>query len=156
MRKILILFLMISTKGTFAQLLGNICPCGTQLVIDVDKFNFRKPRTECMKGFGLCLKVGKIYLTCQPCEGGRASRASMNEGRVTAYLKADCGRLSLHLPASLENEEMFGGEPLNEFEIEEDAIPLGDGQSSPQYRITGGLYPVERIDDELVVRLQYK
>jgi len=156
MRKILILFLMITAKGTFAQLLGNICPCGMQIVIDIDKFNLRKPRTECTKGFGFCVKIDKLYITCSPCEGGKTMKASLNNQKVTAYLRSDCGKLSLHLPASLEQEEMYAGESLREFEIEDGAIPLADGVTPAQYHIAGGIYPVEHIDDELVIRLNYK
>lgn len=155
MRKILILFLMIMAKGTFAQLLSNICPCGMMIVIDVDKFNLRKPRTECTKGFGVCFKVDKVYITCNPCEGGRHMKAALDNNRVTGYMKADCGNLTLHLPASLATDEMFAGEPLKEFEIEDDAIPLDDGKSSRLYRVRGGVYPVEQVDDELLIRLNY-
>lgn len=155
MRKILILFLMIAAKGTYAQLLSNICPCGMQIVIDVEKFNLRKPRTECTKGFGFCLKLDKVYITCNPCEGGRQMKAAQNNDRVTGYLKADCGNLTLHLPASLATDEMFAGEPLTEFEIEDDAIPLDDGKTARLYRVRGGVYPVEQADDELLIKLNY-
>ena len=155
MRKILILSLMIMSKGTFAQLLSNICPCGMQIVIDVEKFNLRKPRTECNRGFGLCFRFDKVYITCSPCEGGRQMKAVQNNDRVTGYLKADCGNLILHLPASLASDEMFAGESLKEFEIEDDAIPLDDGKTARLYRVRGGIYPVEQVDDELLIKLSY-
>jgi hypothetical protein len=42
------------------------CPPGYDHVgegITIDKFNFHKPRTDCHKGFGICMEVTP-YLLC--------------------------------------------------------------------------------------------
>ena len=147
---------MITSKVTIAQWAGSICPCGQQIVFEIEKFNFRKPRTDCRKGFGLCLKLDKIYIVCSPCEGGRPVNPELRDDMVKGYVKASCGELSIHLPASLADDKMFEGESMSEFEIDDNAIRLGDGKSGPTYSIIGGIYPVQMIGDELVINVNYK
>jgi hypothetical protein len=154
MKKILMIGLMMGFKFGFAQT-NFYCPCGQMITFYIDKSNFHKPRTNCESGFGLCLKISKITVGCQPCLGGKSVGSNLEGNNVTGYIKSSCGEVEMHLPLALADDEMFKGEKLTEFEMEEGAIEIPVPDSEKPVWIKGGTYPVYEKENELVIPLSF-
>ena len=153
MKKILILALMLTVKAASAQI-KSPCACGGMLVLEVIKFNFHKPRTDCLSGFGICLRLSPIRFECIPCSNFPSGPVAFKEDKVTCYVMASEDKLELHLPASLMMDESFQQDSFEYFEIEEDMLPFVRYDAEKIEYAKAGKYPVERRGEELVVLLQ--
>ena len=123
------------------------CPEGycAGFFIEIENFNFHKPRTECKSGFGFCLRIS-AGATCVPC----ISKLSSNEKSsvIAGYLSREI--LTLHLPKDLrekENETDF-----TSFEIEDKFFEIKYPDGNIVY-LKGGTYRVAEENDELLIRI---
>lgn len=153
MKKILILSLMLTVKAAFAQIKAP-CPCGGMLVFEITKFNFHKPKTDCLFGFGLCLKMSPIRFECVPCTSLPNGPLSFKQEMVTCYMAAFDQKLELHLPAALLEDESFLQDQAEFFELEDDMLPIPSTSAGESSYVKAGKYPVERRGEELVVSFQ--
>jgi hypothetical protein len=153
MKKLFVFLLMIVMKDSIAQIPQNFyCPCGYQLSFMFNKLNFHKPRTDCQNGFGFCARLGEINVKCVPCNGSSGLEAPrMNGNDVEAYFKYDCGQMTLHLPKVLAEDEIFKGEDVHVFEVEERSVCLSGEAAEKPVWVRGGIYPVNVQGEELVI-----
>lgn len=153
MKNLFVFLLMFLMKGSFAQIAQNFyCPCGYQLSFLFNKLNFHKPRTDCLSGFGFCARLGEINVKCVPCNGSSGLDAPRMSGDdVEGYFKYDCGQMTLHLPKALAEDELFKGEDVSFFEVEEHSVCLSGEAAGRPVWVRGGVYPVDIQGEELVI-----
>lgn len=155
MKKIFLLAICIWQQTTQAQMNTKImgeegnCPEGycAGFFVEIENFNFHKPRTECKSGFGICLRIS-AGATCIPCLNKITSNDKSSV--ITGYLSKEMA--TLHLPKSLQKEQIEKESDFRFFEIEEKTIEITYPDGSVMY-LKGGSYPVTEENNELLVRI---
>ncbi|MCX6293602.1 MAG: hypothetical protein NT127_04825 [Sphingobacteriales bacterium] len=125
------------------------CPPGTcpTFYVNLEIFNFHKPKTDCTSGFGLCIRLAS-GVTCERCLG----KSSLENGKLSVFGKLNEQTVELHFPQEIQNEKGFEDADFKTFEIEDNTFSLiqPDGKI---LLIPGGTYPVKQIDNEYVVEM---
>jgi hypothetical protein len=95
----------------------------------ITKLNFKKPRTDCQRGFGLCIKEHMHYMITDfnggECEfaiwiGGEEPHVEKNE--VFAGVAISKNKLRLALPKEIMELEEYKNEDLSFLPIEEKIV----------------------------------
>ena len=155
MKKSLIVFFTAIQFGAFAQVVKPApegqpdCPPETcpGIVINVETFNFHKPRTSCASGFGFCFKI-KVYVDCISC-----FRKSMIEnGKATIYATIDHDNAILKIPATLKEENGFENERFDSFEVEDRSISIASPDGRTLY-LKSGIYETSQLDDMIMIKI---
>jgi hypothetical protein len=125
------------------------CPPGycPTLHINLEIFNFHKPRTNCSSGFGLCCRLSST-VSCQPC-----FQKSVFDGHFMSCAALVTERtLELRVPAEIREAEGFEHSDFSTFEIESGAWQVGGDGREPKY-VKGGSYPVSEKDGYFIIVL---
>jgi hypothetical protein len=127
---------------------GN-CPEGycAGFFIEIENFNFHKPRTECTRGFGFCLRMS-VGATCIPCISKTA--ASSKTTGVTGFLMD--GMAVLHISKNIKNAIADDETEFALFDIEDKSVEIKYPGGSSVY-LKGGSYPVAKESDEFIIRI---
>ncbi len=136
-------------KASLAGYPDNPCSYGlcASSYIYLETVNFHKPRTDCKKGFGLCVRFG-VGTSCQPCEGA----TELSGYKVTGWLSVQGKTASLHLPLALEADPAFAKTDMSTFEIDEKMLSIQSKESGEQW-VKGGVYKVIRTKEDLLITL---
>jgi hypothetical protein len=113
--------------------------------VNLEIFNFHKPRTGCKSGFGLCIRF-TTGITCEYCRW----RTSLQNGQVESVVVFEGKKAIWHLPASLLQS-------LNEaeaatFELEEGMLSFTNDKGAV-FKVKGGNYPVVKNEEDLTIEL---
>lgn len=157
--KYLILVFLLSTQISYAQnnkislditTDGPDCPPGLCPVayINIEIFNFHKPRTGCKSGFGICLRLS-AGVTCEYCRW----RTSMQNNQVMTYVTFEQQKIVWHLPAAL--QQAMAETDCSTFELEEDMLEFKN-EEGKAIAAKAGNYPVVKKDDELIITIDIK
>jgi hypothetical protein len=159
MKKLLFIAALFSASSLFAQSkrlavsdeagLGFPCPNNylTTIVFTLDKLNFHKPRTNCMSGFGFCLKFS-FSLTCTEI----VPKTSVSSNAVNAWIKLTSTNAELHVPLAIRNYSDFQSEKLSSFEVESNTISFVNAAGVKKW-VKGGIYPVAKTSVDYVINL---
>lgn len=105
------------------------------IILDLDQFNFHKPRTGCISGFGFCIKLG-LTLTCRKIEA-TGDKATLINGKAHVWGSVQNESITLHFPSDLQKTRGFTADDFKSFLFEE-AVTLSYGK-----KIVAGLIPGE-------------
>jgi len=151
MKKILFLFVFfLAIKSTEAQLIK--IPVKAVLTGSITKLNFHKPKTECLKGFGFCLK-GTLNFTITANE--RMTPPTYIDGDKVVFYGIKMGTtFELHAPVAL--KQVAGNDLLDfsNFELEDgNYIAYSDGTKTITSKLKSGIYPVKLVNNDYVVTI---
>lgn len=160
MKKILLIALVLYTSLAHAQknAVGTesltdvrfiFCPDGTYptATVTLNTFNFHKPRTNCLSGFGMCIKFS-VSLYCASTTG----KSYIKNDKTIATAKINSQTVELHLPVTLKYEKGFEKTDFTKFEIEDKILSFKSSAGIEKF-VKGGVYPVTVVGDEYVVVL---
>lgn len=159
MKKLLLILLICCSHAVFAQnnktspdvTGGEIptCPVGTcpMATINIDVFNFHKPRTNCTSGFGVCLRFS-WGISCVSCY----YKGSVAGDKLTAYAKLSNAVAELHVPVGLKDAKGFEKTDMSTFEVEDKSLSFKTSTGVEKF-VRGGIYPVVVSGDEYVIKL---
>ena len=128
------------------------CPPGTcpTFYINLEVFNFHKPKTNCTSGFGLCIRFASGVI-CERCLG----KSTIENGKINVYGKLNEQNIELYFPQEIQHEKGFENADFNNFEIEDNMLSLMSAEGKT-ILIPGGNYPVKQIENEFVVEIPIK
>lgn len=128
----------------------SVCPPGMCLSANVvlNRFDLRKPRTNCSSGFGICIKIS-FSVSCEYC----SQKCYLEKDNVIGWIKVSEGTAELHLPKALEWEKAFENTDMNFFEIADNTLSVVD-ENGVEKKIGGGLYTVVVQEDEYIIQLK--
>ena len=161
MKKILLFFVVLTAAQiSFGQVLeknapasespsdcpAGYCPYGQYTITT---FNFHKPRTGCVSGFGLCIK-GDWSSGCRPCRSFRTTSVTKIEnGKAICYGEVVNGKLEFRIPAAIRTDQNFSSHEMSTFTIDKAALTIyNDGKKKVSKE---GVYPVTLSGDEYIV-----
>ena len=160
MKKILLIGLVLYTSFAHAQknAVGTksltdggfiFCPDGTYptATVTLNTFNLHKPRTNCMSGFGMCIKFS-VSVYCASTTG----KSYIKTDKTIATAKVNSQTAELHLPVALKYEKSFEKTDFTKFEVEDKTLSFRSSTGIEKF-VKGGVYPVNVIGDEYVVLL---
>jgi len=160
MRKLFIISMLFLSGSAFAQsnrnstdVTGGIPPCADNLCpsldISLSLANLHKPRTGCSSGFGLCLKLS-VSVNCNPCSG----KGKIVGDKVNIYTKINNDYAEMHIPVDLKYQKGFEKTDFSIFELEDKSVSFKLSNGIEKLA-RGGIYPVEFIGDEYVVKINF-
>jgi len=135
------------TPGNNAGCPSGYCP---SLHINLEIFNFHKPRTSCLAGFGVCCRLSSS-VTCEPC----FHKSEVSERYATCYAFVRDESVELHIPAAIREMEGFEKSDFKSFEVESGTWEISEDGKETKF-IKGGEYEVNEKDDELIVVLPFE
>ena len=152
----LVLMLAIGTLASKAQTTNKWIECPPDylpvVILDLDQFNFHKPRTACTSGFGFCFRVG-LTITCRKLEA-TGDKATLINGKAHVWGSIQNETITLHFPSSLQKASGFSPEDFKTFLFEE-AVSLSYGKKTVAGLIPGE-YRVVNTGTDLTVTIPVK
>jgi len=154
--KYLFLLFMMSAQMAFAQADKKAitttteypdCPPGLCPVayINLEIFNFHKPRTGCVSGFGLCIRLS-AGVNCEYCRW----RSAIESNQVSSTVIFEGEKAIWHLPSSLPDH--LGEVDTSEFELEDGMLEFVTDKGKV-FKVKGGLYPVKKNPEDITIEL---
>ena len=159
MKKLLFIAALFSASSLFAQSkklavsdeagLGFPCPnnYSTTIKFSLDKLNFHKPSTNCISGFGFCLKFS-LSITCTDI----IPKVAISSNTVDSWIKLTSSNAELHVPLEIRNFSDYQYEKLSSFEVQDNAVSFVN-PSGIQKWVKGGVYPVIKTGVDYVINL---
>jgi hypothetical protein len=144
-------FLLLFVFTSFNAKAQTSCPPGYSAVVSYsfDQFNFHKPRTDCKKGFGLCIR-GHWEKKCKP---NNSFYARIIDNQVEFWAEIKNNKLELHLPVELKQQEGFIGEDMTVFFVEDDTFEIKNEEGEVIAKLKEGEYAVEENETDLIIKI---
>ena len=162
MKKLLLIAALFSANILFAQSkriavaddAGMDFPCpanySTTIKFSLDKLNFHKPSTNCISGFGFCIKFS-LNIICSEI----VPRTSINSNMINSWIKLTSSNAELHVPIDIRNFTDYQTEKLSSFEVQDNAISFVNSLGVQKW-VKGGVYPVIKTTVDYVINLPLK
>ena len=117
------------------------------ITISIETLNFHKPRTDCTKPFGFCLRI-HVGASCIPCY--QKSALNGNNIQITGMLHDK--EVVLYIPNEIRELKEFNEKDAETFELEDHMLEIEYPDGSIKYA-KGGNYAVVKENDVFAIHI---